>query len=123
MSYKRTASNKVLFALLIISLTALIPRLSWSFNREIHQEDYGDIWPLTVTEARLFCEGNMVFVRVDDIYYPLNGRAKSQLHTRRPAWTVRSLKDIWKFRNPELDIRVSISPLIEDGMKLCKANR
>ena len=119
----KKALRKTLIILFLISLTALMPSLGWSFNRAIHQKDYGEIWPLTVSEARLFCEGNMVFVRVDDIYYPLNGRAKSLLRARRPAWTVRPLKDIWKFSNPELGLRVPVSPLIGDGLKLCKANR
>ena len=123
MSCKKKTLIKALFTFLVIFLTALAPPLGWSYNREIHQKEYGDSWPLTVSEARLFCEGNMVFVRVDDVYYPLNGRAKSQLRARRPAWAVRPLKDIWKFRDPEFDIRVSISPLINDGLKLCRANR
>ena len=120
MSYKNISLSKALFAFLVILLTALAPPLGWTFNREIHQKEYGDSWPLTVPETRLFCEGNMVFVLVNDVYYPLNGRAKSQLRTRRPAWTVRPLKDIWKFRDAEFDIRVSISPLIDDGLKLCQ---
>ena len=123
MSCKKKSLNKALFTFLVIYLTVLMPSLGWSFNREIHQKDYGDTWPLTVSDARLFCEGNMVFVRVDDIYYPLNGRAKSQLRTRRPAWTVGALKDIWKFREPEFDLRIAISPLIDDGLELCKTNR
>ena len=117
------AVNKALVTFFLGFLTVLMAPVGWSFNREIHQKDYGDAWPLTVSEARLFCDGNMVFVRVDDIYYPLNGRAKSQLRTRRPAWIVRDLKDIWKFRVPEFDLRVSISPLIDDGLILCNANR
>ena len=94
----------------------------------ISQEDYGDAWPLTVPEAILHCERDqtiiLILVENSGISYPINGTASGGLAKVRPDLTVRPLEDIWLYENENsgTGYRVLISPLIEDGLKLCNFN-
>lgn len=93
--------------------------------KTIKQSDYGEKWPLTVPEATLLCKGwGSVYVYVNERYYPVNGLAESQqmidTYIGKPIY---NLQDIWAFDpvyGPEYGLRISIGPLIDDGLKLCK---
>ena len=96
----------------------------------ISAEDYGDDWPLTVESARLFCKANMVWVEVNDKAYPVNGTAMTALDSGDTDKLIRDVKAIWAFDeefNKEMEaatgenprFRISINPLIQDGLALC----
>ena len=85
-------------------------------SKRITAEEYGNRWPLTVDEARLYCRHNAVWLKVNRRKYSLNGLSYSLL--RRHGCTVHELEDIWR-PNPESEgLRVNIGPLIDDGLKL-----
>ena len=87
-------------------------------TRRITAEEYGDRWPLTVDTARLCCRHSAVWVEVNRKKFGINGFAKGLLN--RYGYTVHELEDIWR-PHPEFEgLRVSIGPLIEDGLKLEK---
>lgn len=112
-------TEKLLACLLFIIL-ALSAQYSWSLNTtKIRQDDYGEAWPLTVSEARLFCDRKMVWVQVRDFAYPINGMASGGLAKLRPTLTVRPLEGIWLYNKQYPGLRIPITPLIRDGLKLC----
>ena len=117
--------NKVCSILFVGLMMAVLTRYGWSFNTNIHQEDYGKAWPLTITEATLFCDRDMVWVEYLKIAYPVNGMASAGLAKLHPNLTVRPVEDIWLHdsRYPGTGLRINISPLIDEGLKLCKGKR
>lgn len=127
---KVIAIKKVSWILFVGLITAVPTSYGWSQKTNISQEDYGDAWPLTVPDATLHCarlrsmgrvELAMVWVEHAGISYPINGMASSHLAKVHPDLTVRPLEDIWQYndRYPGTVIRITISPLIKDGLKLC----
>lgn len=85
-------------------------------SREITDDEYGDRWPLTVDKAKLCCRHNAVWIEVNGKRFGLNGLAKGFLE--RHGYTVHELEEIWR-PDPEIEgLRVSIGPLIDDGLKL-----
>ena len=86
----------------------------------IERADYGDDWPLTVGEAKLYCDKeSMVWVETGGNAYPLNGTAMTWLANLHPNKKVRNLEDIWR-ENPDIPgTRISIGGLINDGLSLC----
>ena len=110
-------------------------------SKTIRQSDYGDKWPLTVSEATLLCKGGLgVYIYVNERYYPVNGSAEIQwIIDRYIGEPLYNLEDIWAVDEKMMEnvrkayeytgevmppdeplIRISIGPLINDGLKLCK---
>ena len=85
----------------------------------ITKSDYGSEWPLMVDKAELHCEFNMVWVEAGGYAYPVNGSAIALLERLHPDLNIRGIEPIW-LPNPSIPgARVSIGPLIFDGLKLC----
>ena len=112
-----------------------------SDSKTIHQSDYGDKWPLTVPEATLLCKGGLgVYIYVNERYYPVNGSAQAQwIIDRYIGEPLYNLEDIWAVDEKMMEnvrkayeymgevmpldeplTRISIGPLINDGLELCK---
>lgn len=119
-------------------------------SKTIRQSDYGDKWPLTVPEATLLCkEMNFsgfrfsfqgVYLYVNKSYYPVNGTASNKhIIDRYNIEPLYDLEDIWAVDEKVMEavrkfyenkgkvmppdeplVRISIGPLINDGLKLCK---
>ena len=106
-------------------------------SKTIRQSDYGDQWPLTVSEALLLCRGEGVYIYVNERYYPVNGSAQAQWRIDRYiGQPVYDLEAIWAYDEKTTEdfrrayggvlpkdfvpLRISIGPLIYDGLKLCK---
>ena len=101
-------------------------------SKTIRQSDYGDKWPLTVSEATLLCKGGLgIYIYVNERYYPVNGSAQAQwIIDRYIGEPIYNLEDIWAYhpvygeewasKHGEHPLRISIGPLIDDGLKLCK---
>ena len=91
----------------------------------VKESDYGSRWPLTVPEGMLTCErGGNVFLTVDDKHYGVNGTGAIYVRRNYPN-SYRDIRAIWK-DNPDPDAvgpKVSIGPLIRDGLNLCDDNR
>ena len=122
---KEKAMNKVSWSLIVGLMIVVVTRHAWSLEMDISQADYGKAWPLTIPEATLYCEQNMVWVVYRRIAYPVNGMASAGLAKRYRSLTVHPIEDIWLHddRYPGTGLRINISPLIDDGLKLCKGNR
>ena len=123
--------QRSIFLGFILALTALALLACGGPGKTMSQEDYGDDWPLTVSEAKLFCEHDMVWVEAKGRAYPVNGTAMNALPKRRPDLAIRDIKNIWRYdveRNKEMlekygshsSFRVDISPLMRDGFELCE---
>lgn len=85
-------------------------------HKRITADEYGDLWPLTVDEAKLYCRHSAVWIKVNRRKYGLNGLSHGLL--RRHGYTLYELEDIWR-PNPEIEgLKVSIGPLISDGLRL-----
>lgn len=93
-------------------------------GKEIHQKEFGDKWPFTVSSGKLECreDDEVVFV-VNDKTYAVNGVAKGsrQYH---------DLIEIWK-DDPELSLlfkdrpdlpkpKLSIGAIVAHGVALCQ---
>ena len=104
----------LLFLLLVIAAIAC-----GSDSVTVKEEDYGDRWPLTVTEAELFCkEYYAVYVKVGDHQYGVNGFGATYVKNNYPA-TSREIEDIWRPDPRGINPHANIGPLIDDGQKLC----
>ena len=85
-------------------------------HKRITADEYGDLWPLTVDEAKLYCRHSAVWIKVNRRKYGINGLSCSLL--RRHGYTVYKLEEIWR-PSPEIEgLKASIGPLIDDGLKL-----
>ena len=122
---KKIPMNKVSWRLIIGLIIVVLTGYAWSIGIYISQAEYGKDWPLTAQEAGLYCEQDMVWVVHNRVAYPINGMASAGLAKRRPSLTVRPLEDIWLYDDqyPGTGLRINISPLIDDGLKLCKRHR
>ena len=129
---------RILSILMLFILIIVAACYAAEGRRYISQGDYGEAWPLTVSEAILSCERSMVWVETDEQAYPINGMATSRLRKERPDLSVRDLEEIWRIspmweameamfkrNDPSYEIgsqppiRVSISGLIQDGLGIC----
>lgn len=85
----------------------------------ISAEDFGDAWPFTAEEMHLQClPGNAVVVSDAETgaMYPLNGPAQN----RARALALEPLDKVWR-DNPAIPgTKVSVGPVIEQGLQLCK---
>ena len=88
-------------------------------SKTVRAADYGDAWPLTVSEAKLVCEGPYaVFLKVDDRYYGVNGMGRNYVNDRYLTDSY-PLESIWLHDPRAQDSRINISPLLDDGLVLC----
>ena len=85
----------------------------------ISAEASGEAWPFTVAELHLQCLPGRAVVVTDvesGAMYPLNGPAKSKAQ----ALALEPLEKIWR-ENPAIpSTKVSIGPVIEQGLQLCQ---
>ena len=89
-------------------------------SRTITEADYGDEWPLTVPEATLICEApSAVILKVGSNYYGVNGTGRTYVEREYPQ-NGRDLERIWRLDPGGIGPRVSISPLIDNGLELCE---
>lgn len=101
---------------------------------EISHKDYGDKWPFSVEKGDIACRKNAVFFVVDGTAYAINGVASSQGYTDiTPIWRenpefLEQQKQIAKKEKKSLAevqeimgiLRVDISPILNEGLKLCR---
>jgi hypothetical protein len=81
--------------------------------------DFGDEWPLTVDSGDVACVGGrfVIFVAADGRTYAINGAARA-----RGKWADIAESAIWR-DNPRIQIegaKVSIGPILDTGVALCK---
>lgn len=85
----------------------------------ISAEDFGSAWPFTFEEAYIACHTGKALTVMDaesGRMYPLNGTAKG----KASSLGLEPLESVW-LDNPDIPgTKVSISPVIEQGLKLCK---
>ncbi len=82
----------------------------------VSKAEYGDRWPLTVSEGRLRCESTAwVLFEADGVTYAVNGTARG--HAKRKGWS--DANDIWR-DSPSGYGKVVMTRLIERGLQLCE---
>lgn len=85
----------------------------------ISASDYGDAWPFTVEEMHLSCLPGRAVVVMDvesGAMYAVNSHANAKAR----ALALEPLEKIWR-ENPAIPgTKVSIGPVIEQGLQLCK---
>lgn len=85
----------------------------------ISADDYGDAWPFTVEEMHLSCfPGNALVVSDAEtgVMYPLNGVAKA----KAGALGLEPVEKVWRADPDIAGAKVSLGPVIEQGLNLCK---
>jgi len=84
--------------------------------QQVSSADYGADWPLTVDSGTLRCEGaGAVTFTADGTTYWVNGTAGGLADEN--GWA--DIEAIWA-DDPSGDApKISIGPLIDDGLKLC----
>lgn len=94
---------KILFGIAILSILVLAGCSQKGFH--VSQADYGDEWPLTVSEGYVYSEGTAAYFETPDgTRYALNGIAKGR--GGRDIWSIQ--RDDPKF--PEELIRQGARP-------------
>lgn len=84
----------------------------------ISAENFGDDWPFTFAEGYVACHaGNAVTVMAAESgrMYPLNGAAKG----KAVALGLDDLQTVWRDSTQIAGTKVSVSAVIERGLKLC----
>ena len=81
--------------------------------REVTRDQYGTAWPLTVDSAALHCENDAVWATIRGRDYALNGWA--QTYKSLPELP----RSLWRNDPRVPGLKVSIGPLIRDGLALC----
>lgn len=100
-----------------------IPLVSLAASISVSQDQFKDSWPLAVTSGTLKCEPvpgspkmHLVTFSSGGKVYALNGIARG--HAKKRGWL--EVRSIWK-DNPEIPgAKISIGPLIDHGLGLCK---
>jgi hypothetical protein len=85
----------------------------------ISAEASGEAWPFTVAEMHLQCLPGRAVVVTDaetGVMYPLNGTAKA----KALALAMEPIDKVWRDDPTIPGTKVSIGPLIEQGLQLCK---
>lgn len=85
----------------------------------ISADDYGDAWPFTVEEMHLSCfPGNALVVSDAEtgVMYPLNGVANA----KAAALALEPIEKVWRADPDIAGAKVSLGPVIEQGLPLCK---
>ena len=87
----------------------------------VKEENYGEQWPLTVSEAELFCKGyGAIYVKIGGDYYGVNGFGINYVKENFPN-SSRNIKDIWRSDPRGINPNVSLNPLFEAGGELCES--
>lgn len=85
----------------------------------ISAEALGDAWPFTVAEMHLQCLPGSAVVVTDvetGLMYPLNGTAKAKAN----QLALEPIDKVWR-DNPTIPgTKVSIGPVLDQGLQLCK---
>lgn len=85
----------------------------------ISAEQFGDAWPFTVEEMHLSCFPGDALVVSDaetGVMYPLNGVAKA----KAGALGLEPVEKVWR-EDPDIaGAKLSLGPVIEQGLLLCK---
>lgn len=83
-------------------------------SKTISRADYGDAWPLTVESGILSCQppSAVVFVASDGTAYAVNGTAESAGYAE--------IEPIWADDPDPYIPKISIGPLIQNGLALCE---
>lgn len=100
-------------------------------SKVIYEKDYGEHWPFTVDKGLLKCEMSAVFFIVEGKTYTINGIANGYIG-KKGYYDVR---DIWLDDTIAINnlvangvpkdmakSKISIAPIINDGLKLCNEN-
>jgi hypothetical protein len=84
--------------------------------RKVSQSDYNSTWPLTVSSGTLRCQGaDEVTFTVGGTTYAVNGLAHGV--ASQHGWE--DVRRIWADDPHDPSLKISIGPLIDDGLKLC----
>ena len=98
--------------------------LSFSSNQDpayVTAEEFGDKWPFTVNEGRLGCLNTRVSgnLKASDIVFTTGGKTYALNGTAGGSGKYLDVEPIWK-NNPDPFIpKISIGPMISEGLKLC----
>lgn len=128
---------KSLFTIIILSQFILFSCNSGSKTESDEPEKFvsrsmfGKGWPLTVDNGTLKCldYGGVVFISEDGRTYGVNGTAKTYGKTAgysdiEDIWAddLEAKKSLMEAGVPEedADSKISIGPLLDEGLKLCK---
>ena len=106
---------------MLLLVTLLAVACAPENSMTVKQSDYGDAWPLTIPEATLVCEKGAVFLKADGKHYGITGLGQTWVKLEYPS-TARSLDAIWR-DDPASNfsgLKISIGPLIDDGLELCE---
>lgn len=106
--------------LMVLVFAGLFPLATHAAGPQlISAEDLGDAWPFTTDEMHLQCLPGAAVVVSDaetGVMYPLNGTAKA----KAGALALEPIDKVWR-DNPAIPgTKVSVGPLIEQGLQLCK---
>lgn len=102
---------------------------------EITEQQYGEKWPFSVSSGRLECKGQAVILHAEGKAYAVNGVAKQNgyapieaIWKEDPAFFEMANKIAKSENKPVKDVikvmgsptRISIGPILDSGLKLCK---
>lgn len=90
-------------------------------GQAISQSEYGEKWPFTVAKGSVRCEGaSWIVFESGGVAYAVNGSARSVAKSR--GWA--DVETIWRddpaAQGTGTTWKVSVSPIIERGLKLCE---
>lgn len=123
-------TNSMLKTIITATFLLAISADAYAKSVDIKEADYGEKWPFTVSEGVLSCSKNEVVFRFEGIAYAVNGSAKTAGY--------QPIEPIWKLNMPiikelaeaygktveemstESPMRLSIGPIIKDGLALCR---
>ena len=103
--------------LLFLCLSALATEKTQVLDRA----SFGDTWPLTFENATVSCvNGAYAFVydTATDNRYPLNGMASNAVKSGKMEGY--DLDTVWKDDPNYSDVKLSISPVLDSALNLCK---
>lgn len=106
---------KIAIVVFIVGLVAWIALTNddSSHTKAVTRGDYPATWPLTVDAGTLECiDGGKVTIKIGSIRYALNGTARTDN-------TLEPVDPIWADDPHTPGLKLSIGPLIADGLKLC----
>lgn len=95
-----------------------------TLNREtLRRSEFGSKWPLSVDEGTVVCIQDagrvVIFFESDGTRYAVNGTSKGP--TTMARFRLQRINDIW-LDNPELPgTKISIGPVLDAGLRLCRA--
>ena len=119
----KTTFIKFFVAIVLLAFASI----AQSKSLHITSKDFGDKWPFTVTKGELSCNGNdAVTFKTNGIIYGVNGRALSKGYPRiNPIWKddqkmIEWLKEQMPGEKITSPPKISIGPVLEKGLTLCK---